>query len=152
MFMKSLFYLVLASIIFTACSNDSEVSTDIVSNPNTASENPQNLDLPVMKFEQELFEFGQITQGEKVNFNFKFQNTGQSDLVITSAKGSCGCTVPKWPKHPIAPGESAEINVVFNSDGKSGKQHKTVEIIANTQPSNNVVAISGEVIAPSIAE
>jgi hypothetical protein len=83
-----------------------------------------------------------------VNYNFTFTNNGTSDLVIASAKGSCGCTVPDWPKRPIKPGETSEIKVEFNSTGKKGKQHKKVTIVANTQPSKNVIAIQGNVIAP----
>lgn len=140
------------AILASSCGNDTTVDTEIVNNPNTASETSVDVKMPIMKFEKELFEFGEISQGEKVNFSYKFTNVGEGDLIISSAKGSCGCTVPQWPKEPIRPGESGEIKVVFNSDGKSGKQHKTVEIIANTQPSNNVVALSGNIIAPSTAE
>ena len=79
---------------------------------------------------------------------FKFTNTGESDLVIVSAKGSCGCTVPEWPKEPISPGESGDIQVIFSSEGKKGKQHKRVSIIANTEPATSVIAIKGEILTP----
>lgn len=101
-----------------------------------------------IKFEEERFNFGTITQGEKVKHTFMFTNTGNSDLVIVSAKGSCGCTVPEWPKEPIAAGEQGEIYVVFNSDGKSGKQLKQISIVANTEPATSVIALEGDVIAP----
>ncbi|MGY8954521.1 MAG: DUF1573 domain-containing protein, partial [Flavobacteriales bacterium] len=104
---------------------------------------------PVMEFEKEIFDFGTIAQGEKVNFIYKFTNTGDADLIISSAKGSCGCTVPDWPKQPIAPGEVSEIKVVFNSDGKSGNQHKDVSINANTQPALNKIAFKGIVEVPA---
>jgi hypothetical protein len=102
-----------------------------------------------IKFEEERFNFGTITQGEKVKHTFKFKNTGSEELVIVSAKGSCGCTVPEWPKEPIAPGADGEIYVVFNSDGKSGKQVKQVSIVANTEPATSVIALEGDIIAPS---
>lgn len=146
--MKRIILVVTLGAFIASCGGGSDVSTDMVNNPNSASASNEDVELPKMEFSQELFEFGEITQGEKVNFNFTFTNTGEADLIISSAKGSCGCTVPQWPKEPIRPGETGEIKVVFNSDGKSGKQHKTVEIIANTQPSKNVVALSGMVIAP----
>lgn len=101
-----------------------------------------------ISFEEEVFDFGEITQGEKVTHTFKFKNTGDADLVIVSAKGSCGCTVPEWPKEPIAPGAEGEINVVFNSEGKSGKQHKRVSVVANTEPATTAVALKGEIITP----
>ncbi len=143
-----------ALALMLSCSNgDQEVSTDIVNNPNTASETSEATvkaeDLAAITFENELYDFGEITQGEKVKFTYKFKNTGKANLVISSAKGSCGCTVPDWPRKPIAPGESAEIRVVFNSEGKSGKQHKKVSVVANTQPSTSVVALTGNIIKPA---
>ncbi|GAB5539636.1 MAG: DUF1573 domain-containing protein [Salibacteraceae bacterium] len=104
--------------------------------------------LTSIEFTEEAFDFGEITQGEKVEHTFMFKNTGENDLVIVSAKGSCGCTIPKWPKEPIAPGATGEMFVVFNSDGKKGKQHKKVSVIANTEPATTVVALRGDVIVP----
>ena len=146
--MKNIIY-VLSGLFLISCSgNGEQVSTDIVSNPNTAGTEVA-ADLPAMQFEKDLYDFGDIAQGDRVNYAFKFTNTGTSDLVIASAKGSCGCTAPDWPKRPIGPGETSEIKVEFNSTGKKGKQHKKVTIVANTQPSNNIVAITGNVIAPA---
>lgn len=146
------FVLILLTLGFIAgCAPENpSVSTDIVNNPNSAQTNGENVDLPVIEFDEILHEFGDITQGEKVEHTFSFTNTGKADLIITSAKGSCGCTVPQWPKKPIKPGEKGEINVVFNSEGKKGKQHKKITIVANTQPSTNIVAISGTIIAPEL--
>jgi len=101
-----------------------------------------------IEFENNLYDFGSITQGEKVTHTFNFTNTGDADLVIVSAKGSCGCTVPEWPKEPIAAGQSGVIKVVFNSEGKKGKQHKRVSIVANTEPATSAVTLKGEVIVP----
>ena len=149
--MKKFIVAIFTISTFMSCAPDnSTISTDIVANPQTASGEEANAKLPTIKFEEELFEFGEITQGEKVEHTFMFTNTGDADLIVTSAKGSCGCTVPEWPKKPIKPGEKGEINVVFNSEGKKGRQHKKVTIVANTQPSTNVIAISGEIIAPEV--
>ncbi len=133
------------------CANENSdtVNADVVNNSLTASEGGEVSGAPVMEFEEEIFDFGTIAQGEKVNFVYKFTNTGDADLIISSAKGSCGCTVPDWPKQPIAPGEVSEIKVVFNSDGKSGNQHKDVSINANTQPALNKIAFKGIVEVPS---
>ena len=108
------------AIGLVSCANESSdtVNADVVNNSLTASEGGEVSGAPVMEFEKEIFDFGTIAQGEKVNFIYKFTNTGDADLIISSAKGSCGCTVPDWPKQPIAPGEVSEIKVVFNSDGK----------------------------------
>ena len=79
---------------------------------------------------------------------FRFKNVGQSNLIISSAQGSCGCTVPEWPKEPIAPGAEGKIEVTFNSTGKQGLQNKTVTLVANTIPNTKVIVIKGEVLAP----
>ncbi len=94
------------------------------------------------------YDFGVITQGEKAQTVYKIKNVGKHPLVITKAKGSCGCTVPKWPKEAIAPGEIAEIDVVFNSRGKRGKQNKRITITANTEPVSTILTIKGEVKMP----
>lgn len=98
-----------------------------------------------MDFSETEFDFGNLTAGESVTHMFKFKNTGKEPLVISNAKGSCGCTVPKWPKEPIAPGKSGEIEVKFDSKNKSGKQSKNVTITANTDPVNTILKISADV-------
>ena len=98
-----------------------------------------------IEFEEKVFDWGTIIQGEKASYVFKFTNTGTEPLLIKKAKGSCGCTVPKWPKAPIAPGEQGEISVVFNSKGKRGKQSKRVTITANTDPVQTYLTVKGEI-------
>ncbi len=139
--------------IFSCEQNNSEISASLVNNPNTASDVVLDSTLlPKMVFTEEYYDFGEIIQGEKVYHSFEFQNTGKTDLVIASATATCGCTVPKWPKKPIQPGQSSKIEVVFDSDHKNGQQNKRVTIVANTQPSTNVVALKGMVIAPEKSE
>ena len=88
--------------------------------------------LPVLEFDKTVHDFGNINEGEKVTTEFVLTNTGDADLVIVSAVGSCGCTVPEPPKEPIKPGASAPIKVTFDSTGKPGQQEKTVTITSNT--------------------
>ena len=76
---------------------------------------------------------------------FTFTNTGEEPLIIIDAKGSCGCTVPKWPKAPIAPGETASLTVEFNTKGKRGQQVKKVTLTANTNPPQTYLYVKGEV-------
>ncbi|WP_209331522.1 DUF1573 domain-containing protein [Lunatimonas salinarum] len=98
---------------------------------------------PVITFEESSIDFGNITQGEKVQHIFKFENTGKSPLVISNVAATCGCTVPAWPKEPIAPGQSGEIKVSFNSAGKMGKQNSVVRIYSNaSEPIEKVSLIS----------
>ena len=147
-----------ALVAFTACNNEQkegtdekkEVTTDLVNNPATASDE-ETVDVenaPEFEFEETVIDYGEISQGEKVKRTFAFTNVGKSSLIISDAKGSCGCTVPVWPRDPIAPGETGEIEVVFDSNGKSGRQDKTVTLVANTVPNTMVLKITGSVIAP----
>lgn len=151
--MKQLFYvLAISSLLFACGSNEeSEITSDLINNPITAADSAtvDKDNLPFFEFEEEVKDFGQITQGESVKTVFKFRNVGKSNLIISSAQGSCGCTVPQWPKEPIKPGEKGEIEVVFNSEGKSGLQNKTVTLVANTIPNTMVIALKGEVLSPS---
>lgn len=98
-----------------------------------------------LDFLEKEFEFGVVDEGDKVNHTFTFKNTGKVPLTITNARGSCGCTVPDWPKEPIAVGDSGEIKVVFNTKGKRNKQTKTVTLTSNTYPVNTVLTLKGEV-------
>lgn len=96
---------------------------------------------PVMTFEKSEHDFGTITQGDQPSYSFAFKNTGASDLIISSAVGSCGCTVPEYPKQPVKPGESGKIKVSFNSNGKNGRQQKTVTLTTNTASGKEILTI-----------
>jgi hypothetical protein len=99
-------------------------------------------------FEKMEHDFGVIKAGDKVTYNFVFRNTGTSPLLISAAKGSCGCTVPSYPKDPIPPNGEGVIEVVFDSQGKSGLQTKTVTINANTDPNPTRLTIKAEIQTP----
>ena len=90
--------------------------------------------------------FGTIKQNTENPHKFKFTNTGSSPLIIVDAKGSCGCTVPEYPKEPIPPGGTGEIEVVYSPGTQEGSQTKTVTITANTEPEQTFLTISAEVI------
>ncbi len=81
-----------------------------------------------------LYNFGTITEGQKVEYSFRFKNTGKNPLVITNAVASCGCTVPEKPEQPIKPGEIGFIKVIFNSKGKQGENHKNIVVTSNAYP------------------
>jgi hypothetical protein len=128
--------------------HDGKIDTQDVNNPATASGSPAKGTEPVMTFETEMHDFGKITQGERVKYAFKFKNTGGSELIISDARGSCGCTVPEIPKKPVAPGEEAVIGVEFNSEGKRGMNEKTVSIVSNAVPQTKVITIKAQVMVP----
>ncbi|MEM1215019.1 MAG: DUF1573 domain-containing protein [Bacteroidota bacterium] len=98
-----------------------------------------------MSFNETTYDFGTVQEGEVVAHTYTFTNTGDETLVLSDAKGSCGCTVPKWPREPIAPGASADITVEFNSKNKKGKRNQKVTITANTNPPQTFIYLTGEV-------
>ena len=100
---------------------------------------------PVLEFDKTEHDFGYINEGDKVSTEFILKNIGEADLVIVSAVGSCGCTVPEPPKDPIKPGESAPIKVTFDSNGKPGQQEKTVTITTNTANGKETCKIKANV-------
>lgn len=153
--MKKLFYLsALCAAMLGACTNEKKegqekISTDVIDVPSTASDKPAEAgSAPVITFNEEKHDFGKITQGEKVSYSFIFKNTGGSDLVIASASGSCGCTVPTYPKGPVKPGTESKIDVVFDSEGKSGLVEKTVSLTTNCNPSMKLLTITATIDVP----
>ncbi|MEM6963581.1 MAG: DUF1573 domain-containing protein [Bacteroidota bacterium] len=82
-------------------------------------------------FSSKVFDFGFIMEGDTVMHNFYFKNVGTDDLLITKVEPSCGCTVPVYPRTPIAPGEGGKISVLFRSAGKLGRQNPTISVFTN---------------------
>ena len=148
-----LILLVLVISFITSCNSsgnkEKKISTDLVDNPNTANgvNNPGSL--PSFKFEEIEHDFGKVIQGESVSYEFKFTNTGKSDLIIVDVNTSCGCTVPSFPRTPIRPGEKGAIKVSFNSAGKFGFQAKNILVVANTQPNTTLLRIKAQIVGPN---
>lgn len=149
-----LYTIILSGFILSYCSGnkinkkDKTIPADIVYNPNTANGDADTTKLPKIEFEEYLHDFGRIIQGEVVSYSFKFKNTGRSDLLIITVSASCGCTVPKYPKDPLKPGEEGYIVVSFNSQGRKGFQHKKLAVISNTQPNNTILELKAMVYIP----
>ncbi len=98
-----------------------------------------------ISFKNKIFDYGTIKEGDKAKHTYVFTNTGTEPLVISNAKGSCGCTVPSYSTDPVLPGETGKIDVVFDSKGKPGTNSKTVTLTANTEPAKTVLTIKGKV-------
>ena len=131
-----------------SCNNKrGNLSTDVVTNPNTAS-GESATGLPIIDFEKEIHDFGKLIQGEKATCNFRFMNKGEKDLVISQVRSSCGCTVPKFPKEPIKPGEEGILKVTFDSAGRKGVQNKAITVVHNGQPNSTIVRVKAMVIEP----
>ncbi|WOK04332.1 DUF1573 domain-containing protein [Imperialibacter roseus] len=101
---------------------------------------------PEIKFEESTHDFGDITQGDKVEYVFAFSNKGTEPLILSRVLTTCGCTAPSWPKEPIAPGEKGEVKVSFNSAGKMGMQNKVITIISNATNSSERISITTNVL------
>ena len=101
--------------------------------------------LPVIQFERTTYDFGEVVQGEKLSYSFKFKNTGKSNLIIFSSEATCGCTTSTPPKAPIRPGESGEITVTFDSKSQNGKVTKRILVGANTYPAETILTITANV-------
>lgn len=106
---------------------------------------------PVMSFETTTVDYGTIDKGAEPVRKFKFTNTGNEPLIIKTAKGSCGCTVPTYPKEPIMPGESATIDVRYDTQ-RVGMFTKTVTLTTNETSDTHTLTIKGEVKAPPTQE
>jgi hypothetical protein len=92
-------------------------------------------------------DFGNIVEGENVEFSYRFKNVGNYPLVVSNVSASCGCTVPEKPEEPIKPGETGFIKVKFNSEGRPGSAHKTVTVLSNASPTFPELLLKGEVTA-----
>jgi len=155
----------LFAFVLTSCNSEggsadaktgSDATTTVADNTNpnnTNQKNPaeaatavvDNTPKTTLEFKETEHDWGELIDGDKAQHTFEFTNTGSNPLIISSAKGSCGCTVPKWPKEPIAPGETGKIDVEFASKNKKGKQTKTVTITANTEPAKTFLKVSSTV-------
>jgi hypothetical protein len=100
-------------------------------------------------FREYQHDFGKVTEGEKLSYVFKFDNKGTSDLIISSATTTCGCTVPKYDRKPISPGTDGSLEVVFNTSGRSGTQTKVITVKSNASTPVVLLKITAEVINTS---
>ena len=151
--MKRIFVLALVAISFASCQNAAKtngatgtgIESAAVAGATGDTAVPEG-EAAVMDFEKGNYDFGKITQGEKVSYSYKFKNSGKSPLIISNATATCGCTIPETPKEPILPGAEGVIKVVFNSAGKMGMQDKVITVTSNANPNVNTVHLVGEVL------
>lgn len=136
----------------TPAANIPGSNTTITADPSMNLNNPAQNQAPApvnnpttMVFNEMAHDFGSIDQNTENTHVFKFTNTGDKPLIIETATGSCGCTVPEFPREPIAPGASSEIKVVYKPGKQKGMQNKTVTVIANTQPKDTRLNITANV-------
>jgi hypothetical protein len=144
--MKKMFSIALMAIALSACQNGTkQADANDVDSVAANSTLADTASAPKVEVEKAIFDFGVIKQGEKVSYEFKFKNVGNSPLIITDASATCGCTVPEYPKTPIKPGEEGRVKVIFDSSGKLGMQDKVITINSNANPAFEQLHFVGEI-------
>ncbi|MFK5957744.1 MAG: DUF1573 domain-containing protein [Lutibacter sp.] len=144
----TIIFIAILSLTIVSC-KDNATAKIKATNLETAKKRDAKINLgsPIAEFDKTEFEFGTIKEGEIINGVFKITNVGKADLLIFSARASCGCTVPVWPKEAIKPGETSEVKFTFNSRGKRGKNNKSITLKTNTEKGTEVLRVKGTVIA-----
>ena len=137
-YLKNFLTIITLSFFFSACNESA--SSKI--NPNNKSSIQKESNYAEITFDRVFHDFGMVSEGEIVKTIFKFTNTSENDLYIVDAMGSCGCTVPKYPKNvPIKPGGTGEIEVNFDTNGRPDLQQKMVKVSANTPTGGQLLRI-----------
>jgi len=146
-----LLFVAVAATSLTSCNESASAKIDEANLTAAANRESVEAEYPVMTFNEPEYDFGTVSEGTVVEKEYTFKNTGDSDLVIVNAKGSCGCTVPTWTKKPVAPGEEGTVLVKFNTSGKPDAQSKAVTSTTNTEAGQEVIIIKGFVTGKSSA-
>jgi hypothetical protein len=151
---KSIALAVLSTLLFASCKKEVAASGELKGKTTiteqaltpVVTEEAANGKFAKMEFSNLEHDFGSINGENVVETVFTFTNTGEADLLISKASGSCGCTVPEYPKEPIAPGQKADIKVSFNPKGKNGMQNKTVTLNTNTASGIETLTIKANIV------
>lgn len=152
---KSIGLVIIATLALASCKKEVEVQDEFKStevgttqvNENVVVDNSQSMrPTASMSFSKTEHDFGTINGNDVVETIFSFTNTSDTDLLISNAVGSCGCTVPEYPKQPIAPGEKADIKVSFSPKGKNGMQNKTVTLTTNTANGKEILTVKANIV------
>jgi len=140
---------VAVTVLFASCNQAAKQNEDSqAATENTTSGVTEGNDgIGKMDFEETVFDFGKIKEGDVVKHVFKFKNTGTSPVILSQVSASCGCTTPTYTTTPILPGKEGEIAVEFNSDGQVGQQQKIITIASNAESNITTVQLKGVVEA-----
>lgn len=146
--MKSLLLCGAVAALLVSCDvRTKDKIADNVTNVNASKVAADSTTPTTVQIIDSVFDFGKISEGEVVEFSYRFKNVGQEALIVSNASASCGCTVPEKPEAPIKPGETGFIKVKFNSEGRVGVAHKTVTVQSNAVPAFPELLLKGEVLA-----
>ncbi len=141
--MKQILFVVFISILYcTGCDvrNKNKVKIDTIA----VMDSLQETSVTII---DSVYDFGKVSEGEIVEYNYRFKNSGNKPLVVSNVTASCGCTVPEKPEEPVQPGETGFIKVKFNSDKRVGEAHKTIMVQSNANPAFPQLLLKGTVIS-----
>lgn len=135
-------------IVLGSCSSaEKDVSTDLINI--VPGKNIDTTTLPKITFEDSIYNFGKVAEGEIVRFTYEFENTGNGPLIISRVETSCGCTTAKdWSGSPYATGDEGKITVEFDTNKRPGHQKKSIDIITNSVPAVKRIYLEGDVAGP----
>nr|NQU94151.1 DUF1573 domain-containing protein [Bacteroidota bacterium] len=122
-------------VVFAAIGQTKPATEAPVKNPNA----------PEIAFDKTVHDYGTVQYQGDGKCEFNFTNTGKEPLILTNVRSSCGCTVPKWPREPILPGQSDVIYVEYKTN-RVGKINKTITVQSNATTKNVVLRIKGQVV------
>ena len=137
-----------ASISLISCDirkNDKQADSVISHDQSVGNKEDRQVAPTTVEIIDSMHNFGTVAEGDMVEYSFRFRNTGKNPLVVSNASASCGCTVPEKPEQPVMPGQTGIIKVKFDSKGRPGKAHKTVNVTSNAQPEFPVLVLAGDV-------
>ncbi|HVM88315.1 MAG TPA: DUF1573 domain-containing protein [Puia sp.] len=132
--MMRIFILLVTVIIMAGCNQAPDRKPVPPSNADAAMKDTANY-TTIQWLDSTSKNFGKISEGQKLEVSYAFKNTGNKPLVISRVQPSCGCTVAEQPSEPIAPGAQGVVKASFNSEGRTGINHKTLYVYANTKGS-----------------
>ena len=144
-------FIIIATIIFgfifKSCDSNPSNKINVDNVKATEERLEKSYDSPEIEFDFDTYDFGEVRDGEVVEVDFNFTNTGKSDLIIFDASASCGCTVPEYPQNvKIQPGKKEKLKVRFDTSNKPGKQMKSVTLTTNTNTAKKIIRLSGFVL------
>lgn len=134
----------LRSILLAACLC---MATAGMAQQHTPAENKETAAQARISFAETFHDFGDIRQGQQVEYTFKFTNTGTQVLRLSRVHTTCGCTAIDWPMQPLAPGASGQIKARFDSTGKHGIQNKVIAVVSNAANGQEHLILRANVVA-----
>ena len=132
-------------VVLVSCK--SNTSSNVKSTTDNALVGPAQI-----KFETDMHDFGEVIEGEKVSFSFKFTNIGKGPLIINGINSSCGCTVGEYTHDTIKSGKQGDVTVSFDSWKRVGFQQKSVTVNSNTNPAFQILRIKAMVIPANLKD